>query len=99
MSNPEQEEKITTLNLDGKKGVNILKRRYDMMKDSILGVIKGKEEVTLAELNSLVESDLSGTFDGKIGWYLMAVKLDLEVREMIEKVPKATPQKLRLVKK
>ena len=36
-------------------------------------------------------------FDGKTGWYLMAVKLDLEVRNIIQKVPKKTPQTLTLV--
>lgn len=93
----EQEETIMTLNLDGKKGVNILKRRYDMMNSSILKVLKINGPLTLAELNSKVEMDLGGRFDGKIGWYLMAVKLDLEARNIVEKVSKKTPQMLRLV--
>ena len=91
------EEKYMTLNLNGKKGVNILRSRYETMKSSILTILGGKGEVTLAELNSLVEADLGGKFDGKIGWYLMAVKLDLEAREIIKKVPNKTPQRLTIV--
>lgn len=99
MNISESEEKFMTLNLDGKKGVNILKRRYVMMKDSIITILKDKEEVTLTELRELVEADLAKKFDGRIGWYLMAVKLDLEAREVIKKVPKKTPQTLTLVKR
>jgi hypothetical protein len=97
MKSTEQEEKIMTLNLNGKKGVNISKQKYELMKDSILKVLKEKGEVTLTELNTLVESDLGDSFDGRVGWYLMAVKLDLEVREIIVKVPNQTPQRLALV--
>jgi len=92
------DEKIVTLNLNSKKGVNILKSRYDTMRESILSALKTNEQVTLAELNSLVEKDLGGKFDGKIGWYLMAVKLDLEARKVIKKVPNQSPQRLTLVK-
>ncbi len=95
MDNPE-EEKIVTLNLDGKKGVNILKSRYVMMKDAILETLRSNGQTTLTELSSLVESDLGKKFDGKIGWYLMAVKLDLEARGTIVRVPNRTPQTLTL---
>ncbi len=95
MSNIE-EEKIMTLNLNGKKGVNILKSKYETVKQSILVTLKDKGEVTLEELNTLVEEDLNNSFDGKVGWYLMAVKLDLEVRGLIKRVPNKTPQKLTL---
>ncbi len=96
MKNTDQEEKIMTLNLNGKKGVNISKQKYQLMKDAILKILKKKDEVTLAELNTLVESDLGDSFDGRVGWYLMAVKLDLEAREIISKIPNKTPQRLTL---
>ena len=93
-----EEVKILTLNLDGKKGVNILKSRYDMMKISIINALKVHKELTLSELNSIVEEDLKEKFDGKIGWYLMAIKLDLEVREIIARVPNKSPQTLGLIR-
>ena len=89
-------EKIMTLNLNGKQGVNILKSRYDMMKDSIITILNDKGQVSLAELGTLVEKDLANTFDGKIGWYLMAVKLDLEARGILVRVPNKVPQSLTL---
>lgn len=91
------EEKILTLNLNGKNGVNIYKSRYDIMRKSLLSILDKRGEVTLPELNSLVEIDLEGKFDGKIGWYLMAVKLDLEARSIIGKVPNKSPQTLTLI--
>lgn len=32
---------------------------------------------------------------GKAGWWVMAVKLDLEARGLIERVPKSKPQHVR----
>jgi hypothetical protein len=88
------EEKIMTLNHDGKKGVNISKDKYDTMKDAIIAVITKEKQVTLSELGAQVERELTYSFDGKIGWYLMAVKLDLEVRGIIAKILGKSPQTL-----
>jgi hypothetical protein len=90
------DEKILTLNLNGKKGVNILKSRYDVMKEAIVSISTREKQITLVDLGKQVETELGGTFDGKIGWYLMAVKLDLEARGIITKVPGKTPQTLRI---
>ena len=40
------EAKILTLHPDGKTGVNILKRRYDVISKFILKTIKQKKEIT-----------------------------------------------------
>ncbi len=92
----DETEKILTLNLDGKKGVNILKYRYDMMSIAIMDVLKTEKQVTLAELGKQVETNLQDKFDGRIGWYLMAVKLDLEARGTIVRIPNKVPQTLTL---
>jgi hypothetical protein len=89
-------EKILTLNLNGKKGVNILKSRYDVIKEAVISIITREKQITLVDLIKQVEAELSGTFDGKIGWYMVAVKLDLEARGVIAKVPGKTPQTLRI---
>jgi len=39
---------------------------------------------------------LSATFDGKVVWYVVSVKLDLEARGTIERVPKTSPHELRI---
>jgi hypothetical protein len=93
---PSAESKILTLNLDGKKGVNIDKAKYDQVRNAILEIIKSKETITMADLSEAVKQKLEGNFDGKIGWYFMAVKLDLEVRGVIERVAKVSPQTLKI---
>ncbi|MCB0838031.1 MAG: hypothetical protein KDD63_14170 [Bacteroidetes bacterium] len=91
-----KEEKILTLHPQGKKGVNILKRRYDVIKDYILKTIREKGEISYENLNDQAEEDLSDSFDGKIPWYIVTVKLDLEARGIIERIPKTSPHQLRI---
>lgn len=92
------EEKIMTLHPDGKQGVNILKRRYDVIKDFILKTLKTKKEISFEELTDRAVKSLTKTFDGKVIWYMVTVKLDLEARKLIERVPKTSPHKLKLTK-
>jgi hypothetical protein len=93
------EEKIMTLHPDGKRGVNILKRRYDVIKNFIIKTLKSRKEISFEELTDKAVIFLSKTFDGKVVWYMVTVKLDLEARKIIERVPKTSPHKLRLIKK
>lgn len=90
------EEKIMTLHPQGKKGVNILKRRYDTIKDFIIETVQEHKEISFEKLSDLAVENLSNTFDGKVVWYIVTVKLDLEARKLIERVPKTRPHKLRM---
>ncbi|MCK8521442.1 hypothetical protein M0D21_07680 [Aquimarina sp. D1M17] len=90
------EEKIMTLHPQGKQGVNILKRRYDLIKSFILKTIEEHKEISFSDLTDLAVDTLSSTFDGKVVWYIVTVKLDLEARQIIERIPKTSPHKLRL---
>ena len=92
------DEKIQTLHPRGKKGVNILKGKYDLIKDFLLETIKAHGEITYAELNDLAVEKLSATFDGSVAWYVVTVKLDLEARKVIERIPKTSPHKVRMKK-
>lgn len=91
-----KEKKILTLHPQGKSGVNISLEKYEQIKVFILETLAAKPDLLLDDLFDLAEQELSQTFDGKIGWYVMSVKLDLEARGIIERVPKASPQRLRL---
>jgi hypothetical protein len=91
------DEKIMTLHPQGKQGVNIDKGKYEVMKAAILAAIAANEGLTFANLNKAVSQKLDGRFDGSIGWYLTTVKLDLEARNIIERIPNKSPQQLRLV--
>lgn len=88
--------KILTLHPKGKKGVNILKRRYDVIMDFILRTIEEHGTITYSDLNDLAVEKLASSFDGKIVWYIVTVKLDLEARNLIERIPKTSPHKLKL---
>ena len=92
------EERILTLHPQGKKGVNILKSKYDLIKSFILETIKEKEQISYEDLTDLAIEKLSDTFDGKIVWYIVTIKLDLEARGIIERVLKTSPHELRLKK-
>ena len=92
------EEKILTLHPDGKKGVNILKRKYKIISDFIVKTVKECGEITYKELSELAVEQLSDSFDGKVVWYIVTVKLDLEARKIIERIPKTSPHKIKLCK-
>jgi len=91
-----EETKILTLHPKGKKGVNILRRRYDVVKEFMLDTIGEHGEISYSDLNDLAVDKLTDTFDGKVPWYVVTVKLDLEARGIIERVPKTSPHKVRM---
>lgn len=94
-----KESKIVTLHPSGKQGVNILERRYEVIKNFILTALKKQPEISFDELTESAVKELSDSFDGKVVWYIVTVKLDLEARKFIERVPKTSPHRLRLIKK
>ncbi len=92
-------DKIMTLHPNpSKNGVNISKEKYDQMKGAILESIEMAGEIKfMTDLRHEVNRKLGKSFEGSIGWYLTSVKLDLEARGLIERVPGKKPQYLRLV--
>jgi len=90
------ENRIMTLHPQGKKGVNILKRKYDIIQKYILDKVEEHGEITYQLLDDLAQKELQKTFEGKVGWYIVSVKLDLEARGVIERIPKTSPHKLRM---
>lgn len=91
------EERIMTLHPKGKKGVNIHKDKYEIIKKYIIETIENHGEIRFQDLTDKAVEELSDTFDGKVIWYIVTVKLDLEAREIIERVPKTSPHKLRII--
>jgi hypothetical protein len=45
-----------------------------------------------------VEKEVNGNFEGSVMWYVTTVKLDLEARGNIKRVPNSRPQLVKLVK-
>ena len=92
------DERILTKHPQGKSGVNIEKAKYDAVRAAIVGALRG-EQLSFSQMRDKVATQLSpGSFDGSISWYTECVKLDLEARGVIERVPNTRPQKLRLLK-
>ncbi len=92
-----KEEKILTMHPAGKKGTNISLEKYTIIRKEILSVIREHEVITFEDLTDIIIDRLQPTFDGKVIWYVVTVKLDLEARKIIERVPKTSPHQLRMV--
>ena len=81
----------------GKKGPRVDLARYKAMKNALLTVIpRTGDGVRFADLEGLVEKRLPrATFAGaSVMWYTTVVKLDLEARGLIRRVPGSSPQRL-----
>lgn len=89
-------ERIMTLHPQGKQGVNIDRQKYEVVKTAIVDSIQERGIMPFADLAAAVETRLPRDFDGSVGWYTTSVKLDLEARGLIERVPARSPQQLRL---
>jgi len=94
---PNIPERIMTLHPEGKTGVNILKAKYDQIKDFIIEQLETNGgEMSYKELNEAAEQELPGKFEGSIPWYLVSVKLDLEARKASKRIPNTSPHRQRL---
>ena len=93
------EEKLLTRHPQGKQGVNISTAKYLQVKEFILQCLRDQGEMTFEALAEQALRTVQPVFDGKVLWYLVTVKLDLEARQLITRIPKSSPQKLRGVQK
>ena len=91
------EAKITTRHPEGKSGVRISKAKYDLVRRAILESLDADPPITFARLIEEVAAKLAGAFEGSVSWYVTTVKLDMEARREIERVPASRPQRLRAV--
>lgn len=89
-------KKILTLHLQGKHGVNIDQEKYDLIKFSILDILKIIKEKSFGDLIQIIESSLAWKFYGLNSWYVVPVNLDLEARNNIWRIPKSSPQRIML---
>lgn len=92
------DDRVLTMHPSGKQGVNILREKYDFIKNYILDTVKKHGEITFSDLGDLAVDEITDKFDGKVLWYITTVKLDLEARGLIERIPKRSPQTLRIKK-
>ena len=88
---------------------NLKEEKYTVIREAILAVLPDdnsgagmtfpqlEEEVSAYLANNNVPEALFPR-PGSVRWYTKAVQLDLEAREIIERVPQQTPIRLRKLK-
>lgn len=87
---------IRTLHPAKKQGVNISKQKYEIIRTAILCVMQARKEITFMNLSRAVEKEVNGNFEGSVTWYVTTVKLDMEARGEIKRVPNSRPQLVKL---
>lgn len=90
-------ETIRTLHPEKKQGVNISTEKYEFIRKAILSILCAQKEMTFMKLTRAVEKEVDGKFEGSVTWYVTTVKLDLEARGEVKRVPHSRPQLIRLV--
>lgn len=94
-------DRILTLHPDPtKSGVNIGRAKYEAFREALLRVVPSDGDgVLFGELSQLVEPLIPEQIRTRssISWYVATVKLDLEARGEIERIPGSSPQRLRRV--
>jgi hypothetical protein len=89
---------IKTLNPDRKQGVNISREKYEIIRTAIMSTLRANREMPFMKLSNAVEKEVRGKFEGSVMWYVTTVKLDLEARGEIKRVPNSRPQLVRLAR-
>ncbi len=87
---------VRTLHPEKKKGVNINREKYEIIRKAIFAVLRANKEMTFMSLSRAVEKQLGNKFEGSVMWYVTTVKLDLEARGEVKRVPKSRPQLVKL---
>lgn len=78
-------------------------RKYTVIREAILEALPSEGGITFKELEESVAKHLQSTGapmelfpkPGSVRWYCKVVQLDLEARNLIERVPGRTPLQLR----
>ena len=95
-----KDEKIMVETLTpGKQPTRIDRWKYDLVREAILSVVPADENgIEFSQLVQLVEGSIPADDLerlGSVSWYTTTVKLDMEVKGEIERVPSSKPQRLR----
>ncbi|HMY36184.1 MAG TPA: hypothetical protein PKV06_06580 [bacterium] len=83
---------ILTRHPQGKQGVRIAKSKYDVIRGFIVLTLKERGPMPFEELTDHAVRTLSSDFEGSVVWYIVTVKLDLEARKLIIRLPRKSPQ-------
>jgi hypothetical protein len=93
------EQKIQLKHPEGKKAISMDKGKYSVIEKSLLICLKGKAAATHKEILNGITEDFNKNklkFEGSIEWHMECVKLDLEAKNKITRIPDTTPIKFKL---
>ncbi|MDQ8201832.1 hypothetical protein [Pelagicoccus sp. SDUM812003] len=85
----------------GKKPTRILKWKYESISAAIIKILSARANsgVRFSELSGLVENLIGDEVMKELGsasWYTTTVKLDLEAKGIVQRVPGSSPQVIKL---
>jgi uncharacterized protein DUF6958 len=87
-------EKIQLVHPEGKKAPTMARAKYEILSTAFLACLKKRRRGTFQELEEDVAVDLQKrkqTPEGKLGWSLFWVSLDLEAHKLIGKDRSTSP--------
>ncbi|MBK9716932.1 MAG: hypothetical protein IPO85_05345 [Saprospiraceae bacterium] len=82
------EDKILLIHPEGKKGISMNVKKYNVLQSAILDVLTFHGAITHTELITLISAEIIKNkidFKGNIGWHVEWVKLDLESKGLIQR--------------
>ena len=95
------DQKVQLKHPQGKKPISMSKDKYVLLKSVMLKYLRAKRTATFTEISAAIAKDFrtkGTTFKGSLPWHLEWVKLDLEARKIIKRVPKTAPQEYMIVR-
>jgi len=79
------------------QSVRIDQAKYQAVQEAITQNLRRYGSLTFTQLGALVEEQLQAAFTGSVTWYYTTVKLDMEARGEIRRVPNSRPQVIEIV--
>jgi len=80
-----------------KQDIRLDYAKYEAVHAAIFDNLRQYGPMTFTQLGALVEEQLNHTFTGSVMWYYTTVKLDMEARGEIRRVPNSRPQVIEVV--
>jgi uncharacterized membrane protein YukC len=90
----ETEDIIGTVKPGGKRGIQMIKRQYNILRAFIMNESTQNSELTLTDLLEKARRELVNDIDSDVAWFVLQVKLDLEARGLIELVASTFQKRL-----
>ncbi len=91
----EKVERFQTIHPRGLQSPNIERAKYDYMRAAILELLGEQDKIPFKDAMEIIYERHKDTFDGAIPWYYTTVKLDMEARGELIRIPGKGKQMIR----